>query len=75
MSSSTRSRSNLSQTISVSGYHRLAVANDWGNPLSFGSSFSALVFGKDEGFYYRATGGDVMWTRGINSQGGVARVR
>ncbi|MEO5567991.1 MAG: ShlB/FhaC/HecB family hemolysin secretion/activation protein, partial [Gemmatimonadaceae bacterium] len=64
----TAKRSNLSKTLSVSGYHRLAVANDWGNPLSFGSSFSALMFGKDEGFYYRATGGDAMWARGINSR-------
>ena len=31
-------------------------ASDWGHPLTFGSSFSALMFGRDEGFYYRATG-------------------
>ncbi|HET9425893.1 MAG TPA: hypothetical protein VFO55_11015 [Gemmatimonadaceae bacterium] len=61
-------RSNLTKTIGISGYHRLAVANDWGNPLSFGSSFSALIFGKDEGFYYRATGADASWTRGIDSK-------
>jgi hypothetical protein len=61
-------RSNLSKTIGVSGYHRLVSASDWGNPLSFGSSFSALLFGKDEGFYYRATGADASWTRGIDSK-------
>jgi hypothetical protein len=61
-------RSNLRKTISVAGYHRLVSANDWGNPLSFGSSFSALLFGKDEGFYYRTSGGEAMWTRGVQSK-------
>ena len=34
-------------------------ASDWGNPLSFGSSVSALLFGRDEGFYYRASGAEL----------------
>jgi hypothetical protein len=61
-------RSNFAKTISIGGYHRLVSAGDWGNPLSFGSSFSALVFGKDEGFYYRASGGEAKWTRGVDSK-------
>jgi hypothetical protein len=61
-------RSNLAKTVSVGGYHHLVSAGDWGNPLSFGSSFSALLFGKDEGFYYRATGAEVKWTRGVDSR-------
>jgi hypothetical protein len=52
----TLSRSNVSQSIHVSGYNRLVSASDWGHPLSFGSSFSSLMFGRDEGFYYRASG-------------------
>jgi hypothetical protein len=64
----TAARSNLIRTVRVTGYRRLVSAGDWGNPLSFGSSFSALVFGKDEGFYYRATGADVMLSRGITSK-------
>lgn len=52
-------RSNLSKTIRVTAYNRLVSASDWGHPLSFGSSFSALMFGRDEGFYYRASGVDV----------------
>lgn len=40
----------------VTAYRRLAAANDWGDPLGFGNSFSALVFGRDEGFYYRSLG-------------------
>jgi hypothetical protein len=49
-------RTNLSKSIGVTAYNRLVSASDWGNPLSFGSSFSALMFGRDEGFYYRTTG-------------------
>lgn len=41
----------------LAGYHRLAVANDdWGAPLSFGASLGALLYGRDEGYFYRATG-------------------
>ena len=64
----TAKRSNLRKNVSVSGYHHLVSASDWGNPLSFGSSFAALVFGKDEGFYYRTTGADLKWDRGVDSR-------
>ncbi len=50
------SRSDLRRTLSVGAYNRLVSAGDWGNPLSLGSSISALLFGRDEGFYYRASG-------------------
>ena len=36
-----------------------ASASDWGSPLSFGSSISGLLFGRDEGFYYRGTGAEL----------------
>ena len=52
----TLTRSNLSSSVYASAYKRLSVAGDWGNPLSFGSSISAVLFGRDEGFYYRANG-------------------
>ena len=61
-------RSNLRKTVGVAAYHKLVSANDWGNPLSFGSSFSALMFGKDEGFYYRSTGAEASWSRGVDSK-------
>jgi len=54
-------RTNLNTTVTLTGYNRLVSANDWGNPLSFGSSLSALLFGRDEGFYYRATGAELTW--------------
>ena len=51
------SRSNGRLTWRLGGYRRLAVANDdWGNPLSFGSSLGSLLYGRDEGYYYRVTG-------------------
>jgi hypothetical protein len=55
----TLTRSNLDRSIFVSGYKRLVSAGDWGNPLSFGSSLSAALFGRDEGFYYRAAGAEL----------------
>lgn len=56
-------RSNLIRTIRGRAYNRLVSAGDWGNPLSFGSSLSALLFGRDEGFYYRATGVELELSR------------
>jgi hypothetical protein len=55
-------RSNLTKTIRFTAYNRLVSASDWGHPLTFGSSFSALMFGRDEGFYYRASGVDLSRT-------------
>jgi hypothetical protein len=52
----TLNRSNLARSYGFSGYTRLVSAGDWGNPLNFGSSLAALTLGRDEGFYYRATG-------------------
>ena len=56
-------RTNLSATVRIGAYNRLLAANDWGNPLSFGSSMSALLWGRDDGFYYRATGIDLTGAR------------
>lgn len=49
-------RSDGRRTLAVGAYRRLASASDWGNPLGFGASVNALLFGRDEGFYYRAAG-------------------
>lgn len=38
------------------------MSNDWGDPLNFGASFQALVFGRDEGFYFRSTGAELRLT-------------
>ena len=55
-------RTNLSRSVRIAAYTRLVAANDWGSPLSFGSSLSALLWGRDEGFYYRAGGIDLTGT-------------
>jgi hypothetical protein len=54
-------RTNLSRSVYLSGYKHLVPAGDWGNPLSFGSSVSSVLFGRDEGFYYRAAGAELGW--------------
>ena len=53
------SRSNGRHTITAGVYRRLDSANDWGEPFSLGSSLDALVFGNDEGFYYRSWGAEL----------------
>jgi hypothetical protein len=63
-------RTNLSTTLGFTAYNRLVSASDWGHPLSFGSSFSALMFGRDEGFYYRATGVSLSGGRDATFGGG-----
>ena len=63
-------RSNLVKSVGVRGYNHLVSASDWGHPLTFGSSFSALMFGRDEGFYYRATGAELAGTREASFGGG-----
>jgi hypothetical protein len=47
------------KTIGVGVYRRLIASNDWGDPLGFSSSVSALLFGRDEGFYYRTWGAEL----------------
>ncbi|MEO7366797.1 MAG: BamA/TamA family outer membrane protein [Gemmatimonadaceae bacterium] len=49
-------------TYGVNAYRRLASANDFSDPFSFGSSLSALFFGRDEGFYYRTLGAELTGT-------------
>jgi Hemolysin activation/secretion protein len=66
-------RSNVTKTIGLTAYNRLVSASDWGKPLSFSSSFSALMFGRDEGFYYRTTGVELSGSR-ASSFGGGSRI-
>ena len=47
------------RTLGVGVYRRLVASNDWGDPLGFSSSVSALLFGRDEGFYYRTWGAEM----------------
>ena len=63
------SRSNGRARWRAGGYRRLAVANDdRGAPLGFGASLGALLYGRDEGYYFRTTGVEV--THGRERGGG-----
>jgi hypothetical protein len=48
-------RSDLQHRWAVSGYRALGAVGD-DSPLTAGSSLGALLFGRDEGYYYRRTG-------------------
>jgi hypothetical protein len=49
-------------TVTAGTYRRLNSANDWGDPLSFGSSVWNFLVGDDEGFYYRSWGAELSGT-------------
>lgn len=55
-------RSNSRSTVRTTVYRRLAVASDFGNPLSFGAGLAALLYAGDEGFYYRSWGAELSGT-------------
>ncbi|HXC25511.1 MAG TPA: ShlB/FhaC/HecB family hemolysin secretion/activation protein [Gemmatimonadaceae bacterium] len=60
-------RSNDQESFTLSGYRRLDAANDWGNPFSPGASLTAVLFGRDDGIYYRTWGAELTHEQ----QGGV----
>lgn len=69
-------RSNGRSDVSLRAFHRLAVANDdWGAPLSFGASAANLLYGRDEGFYYRSWGAELGGTRDAPGPMSGARMR
>lgn len=53
------SRTDGRNKVGVGVFRRLVATNDWGEPLGFSSSLSALFFGKDGGFYYRTWGAEL----------------
>ncbi len=53
-------RANGRRTVYGNVYERLrATAEEWGNPLSFGPSLPAILYARDEGFYFRTRGAEV----------------
>jgi hypothetical protein len=56
------SRSNGRSTYALNAYRRLSTANDWTNAFGLGASLSALLFGRDDGFYYRTAGIELAGT-------------
>jgi hypothetical protein len=52
------------RAVTAAVYHRLAASNpDWGGALTLGPSLPALLYGRDEGFYYRAYGTELVEER------------
>jgi hypothetical protein len=64
-------RTDLRHSIAVSAYNHLVSASDWGRPLSLGASISAFLFGRDEGFYYRASGLELSSVPAASAGGGM----
>jgi hypothetical protein len=56
------SRTNGRSTIQGTVYRRLDVMTDFGTPLSFGASIPALLYGRDEGAYFRTWGAELSGT-------------
>ena len=55
-------RSNGRSTVRGTLFRRLAVASDFGSPLSFGAGLASLLYAGDEGFYYRTWGAELSGT-------------
>jgi hypothetical protein len=49
-------RADMRRTLELRGYHELASAHHWTHRTDPGSVLSALLLGRDEGEYYRASG-------------------
>jgi hypothetical protein len=56
------SRTNGRSTVQGTVYRRLDVMTDFGTPLSFGASLASLLYGRDEGAYYRTWGAELSGT-------------
>ncbi len=56
-------RGNGRTTVQVAAFRRLSFANDFGDPLSLGASMATLLYGRDEGFYYRNAGAEFTWIK------------
>ena len=63
-------RSNARAVWDATAYRRLSAANEWGNPMGIGASATALVFGRDEGLWYRTLCVEAKGT--VQSLGGKA---
>ena len=61
-------RTDLRRLLAVSAYNRLTPASDWGTPFTLGASINALLFARDEGYYYRASGVE-FGSRGDDASG------
>lgn len=54
-------RDRLTSRLALSGYYSLAPVDELGQALDIGNSANALIFGRDDGEYFRAVGGTFEW--------------
>jgi hypothetical protein len=52
-------RESMSRRLRLAGYRRLAPFDPAARPFGFGASLNALLFGRDEADYFRATGAEL----------------
>lgn len=57
-------RSNGARTVTASAFHRLNATNpEWAGALTLAPSLPAVLYGRDEGFYYRSYGIELVERR------------
>jgi hypothetical protein len=57
----TLTRNTFTSSVALSGYHDLQAVEPRGRHLELGSSLMAFLFGRDDGEYYLASGGDLTF--------------
>ena len=55
-------RETLKRRITLSGYYELASIDEGARHLGLGNSLMAVLFGRDDGDYYRRSGATLAWT-------------
>jgi hypothetical protein len=54
-------RSGVTRRVALGGYRELRPTDTEGRFLGLGNSLNALLFGRDDGEYFMATGADLVW--------------
>ncbi|MCK5653397.1 MAG: hypothetical protein KAJ42_18560, partial [Gemmatimonadetes bacterium] len=54
-------RASVKRRITLGGYREIQATDPRGRYLELGNSLYALLFGRDDGEYFMATGADLMW--------------
>jgi len=55
-------RESMKRTLQLRAYHELTTVDESRSALGLGNSLSSLLFGRDEGEYFRASGAALAWT-------------
>ncbi len=58
-------RTTFGTSLRLAGYHRLAAANPEMRPFGVINSMTALLAGRDDGEYFRASGAEILWRPGL----------